>query len=217
VQRIDSQALGILTAALGLSGDGAQVTELNDATVEQALEIGPIVRRSRTLAGSEGLFVGFMENVHGAGGGQQSSITPYDFAAANAHAPYPSRVPASLEIWLLGASMEQSAGALTTINGNLYASGHLQSFGVDQLGADVTQLGFLNLVHFNLVTEDLGFTTLVGSLGTDGPAFQPIGIRLPRQGNPTLIWSTNAGAASTFSLSIYMGLFPVALGQDGSV
>ena len=64
MKRIDSDALGILTKALGLTGAGSQLTELADGVVDQALDVVPIVRRGRVIGASEGLFTAIMRNVH---------------------------------------------------------------------------------------------------------------------------------------------------------
>ena len=55
MKKIDSQALDVLQKALGLSGPGSPITELTDGVVDQVLEVGGVIRRSRTQAGTEGI------------------------------------------------------------------------------------------------------------------------------------------------------------------
>ena len=100
---LKSQALGILNKAIGLSG-GSGVggeTQLDDDNVSQVLATNDIIRRSLTLAGSDGIFLAITQNTHGAGSSTQTSQIEVNRPQGLAHAPYPAIIPDGLEVWVL--------------------------------------------------------------------------------------------------------------------
>lgn len=207
---ISSDALGMLTKALGLTGRGAQVTELTDGIVEQNLDVTPIIRRGRTLAGTEGLFMGTLRTVHAGADSATVSWDPYTMTPTTVRAPYPSPVPDTFDIWLLSAWLTQIAGT-GTVSATLSMILPATMVGPTTSGSAVPTTSVLAFWDA-LVTEDVEFGLLAGS----GMPQANIGMRLPRaRPNGTEIeFATTSSAAATFECAVMMGLFPVGLGQD---
>ena len=215
MQLVDSDALGVVNRALGISGAGASETELTDGILEQVVDVAPIIRRGRTIQPSEGIFYGVMENVHPAAGVLSSLINPYKPEVALRHAPYPAIVSPRFDIWLLYATVVRTLGTGTaTATLSLRFDGQTQGWGVDNLGAAVTAVPRHPLAFWNTVRSptDIEFLTLADTQ----PAVK-LGYRFPRVGSPDLVFLTEVTALATYQLGLVMGLFPVSLGQDGMV
>jgi len=211
VKKIDSDALGILTKALGLSGAGSPITELADGVVDQALDVAPIVRRSRTQAATGGIYIGGLENVHGAGTTLTTSTFPYNVTVGS-FAPYPVPMPLQFDIWLLSATMARASGTgtVTAQLQTIYGAAQ-QGFGVDDGGAAT---GALTLLQTHAYWDTL-VTGGTGLLRSEGPE-AIIGLRLPRPSPTTeLRFTSTSSAAATYVCLVTLGVFPVALGQDG--
>jgi len=213
MKKIDSQALGILNKSLGLSGAGSPVTELTDGVVDQVLDVAPIVRRSRTLAGSGGLFVAVFENDHAAADNRTTSIFPYNAGTGNVLPPYPSPMPAQFDVWLLTAGMIRIAGS-GTVTGNLslLMPSAQQGIGVDDAGAATGIVAMLTpLVFWDTVLA--GSIIAQRNLGVQAQ----IGQRLPASPATELRLFTTASAAAIYHCFAVLGVFPVGLGVDGLV
>lgn len=215
-RRIDSDALAVANRALGLTGTGAAETVLLDGSVDQVLDVVPIVRRGRTLAGRQGIFSGDMSNVHGGATTIVNSINPYQIATAALTAPYPSPVPRQFDLWLLGVSAIRSAGAgdgTGLLDIELINSG----FQINDSGAAGAQ-GILPVASWGQV-DTLGGTDVLTTPVMKQP-YQPINLRLPSSeaGNEcAVVFRTTSTAAATFICELWLGMFPVALGQDAQV
>lgn len=210
---IDSDALGILNKALGLTGSGSQVTELTDGIVEQNLDVGPIIRRGRTLAGSSGIFVGTWRNVHSAANSVTSVLSPYALASTQARAPFVTPVPPQFDLWVLRSTVVQISGTGTlsaVLNMVLPAT---------MVGLTTTGAGVITTwpVAFwdSLITESIEFGILAGSLGP----IASCNFRLPRgpTNNVQMQFASTSSAAATFDLQVLFGMFPISLGQDCAV
>lgn len=217
MRRIDSDALGILTKSLGLSGAGSPITELSDGIVDQALDVVPIIRRGRTVAGSAGVYAAIMSNTHAGADTQLSTVNVYD-VAAGATSIWPVPIPEQFDVWVLACAMRrESGGGTITSLFSIQFPARTQGWGVDQAAAAVTQVDPVGIASWNglIVTS-----TVDGNLtGGRGP-YKQLGIRIPRgtgASTGTLRWSTVSSAAAVFNLNLFLGLFPVALGQDGIV
>jgi len=214
VKTVDSQALGLVNRALGLTGAGAPLTEFLDGQVDQTLDIAALVRRGRTQAGTGGIYIGVMENVHGAADSQQSQIVPYN-VAVGAVAPYPSPMPPGFDVWILAATIDQVSGA-----GTLAAAlslepltDNLLGWGIDESGVAATGISTLPLAYWDsVVTVGREF----GLLGGVGQPWAHIGLRLPRPplSDVALDFDTTSSAIATFRCYILTGVFPIGLGQD---
>ena len=218
MKTIDSDALGVLTKALGLTGAGSPVTELADGIVDQALDIVPIVRRSRTLAGSEGLFTAIISNIHTAANTLTTLIDPFRPGSALVRAPFPDIVPPEFDLWLLTVTLRRQSGT-GTVNATLafQPGAQQQAWGVNDSGAQVVQQDPQVIAYWNtLVTSNTTFGYLSGT----SPPLIPVGMRLPRGSGafpPVLRFVSAASAIATYNVSLNFGLFPVSLGQDGLV
>jgi len=214
--KIDSQALGEVNAALGLSGTPSPSTELLDATVDQVLEVGQIVRRSRTLAGSQGIFYGAMVAEHAGSGTLTVTVNPYDVPVANAIAPYPAPMPRDFDVWFLGASVLRDSGT-GTWEGVLELLDTNVGWGEDDGGdpeapAQVSSV----LAAWTAIRSSAGRE--FGTLGPDVQGFSQINaMRIPQGGSPLFFFSSLASAAATYSCFVRLGVFPTSLGQDAAV
>jgi len=211
---IDSDALGFLTKALGLTGRGSQVTELTDGVVDQALDVVPIIRRGRTLGKSEGLFIIRMRNDHSGAASVVATLNPYALAAG-AVAPFPAPIPAQFDLWLLGASIRRTAGT-GTLSAALLGIFTAEILGVSVQGASALAVGTTThaLAFWDaVVSENIDFAILAGDRGP----WKKLNCRLPRSVSTQLRFATTSSATSTYDLLIWVGLFPVSLGQDGII
>jgi len=208
MKSVDSQALGIVNRALGLTGAGAPLTEFLDGTVDQTLDIGQLVRRGRTQVGSDGIYFGLLTNVHSGAGTLSSFTNPYD-VPTGAIAPYPVPMPPGFDIWLLSANVRQESGTGTLTAALSYDFPILaQGWGVDDSGVAVARADPFVLAFWDSViteTDEFGITE-------QGNPWVPIGLRLRR--NSSLLFSSTASALATFDCQMIIGVFPVSLGQD---
>jgi len=215
LKTVDSQALGIVNRALGLTGVGAPLTEFLDGQLDQVLDVGSLVRRGRTLAGSGGMFFGLLRNIHAAANSQVSEIQPY-FPNGAEIDPYPNRVPLGFDVWVLAATVEQLSGT-GTFTGALFMdpAANSQGWGIDQAGAAVTGDRPMPLAFWDsVVAQDRTI-----ALQEDGSPWVRIGMRLMRnaQSNTGLRFSSTSSALATFDCYILLGFFPIGLGQDGLI
>jgi len=217
VKRIDSDALGPLTKALGLTGAGSPLTELADGVVDQALDVGPIIRRGRTLAGSAGIYGCMLQNVNTGAETILSTVDVYNVAAGNSSI-WPAPMPEQFDVWLLGASMRRQSGTGTIVALlSLQIPARAQGFGIDDSGVAVVQVDPMGLVAWNNVVAT---TTIDASKSGDRGPYAQLGIRIPRgtgASTGTLRFSTVSSNTSTWNCNMMMGIFPISLGQDGIV
>lgn len=212
MKQIDSQALAIVNRALGLFGSGASLTEFLDGSVDQTLDIGDLVRRGRTVAKSQGIFMGLLRNIHGAANTQTSTFQPY-LGGTGTIAPYPEPMPPGFDIWVLAAYVRQLSGS-GTFTGALMIDPNTTNlgWGVDQAGNAVSAAARMALIFWDsLVTQTDTFALL-----EDGQPWAKIGQRLFRlnRDDVALLFSSTSSAAATFDCFVMLGVFPVGLGQD---
>lgn len=213
MKQVRSDALGTVQRALGISGTGSPQTEFLDATLDQVIDVSDMVRRGRTLAGTEGIFRGVLRTVH-AGSGTLSAIwTPYR-QAVGALAPYPDVVGPDFDIWLLGASCRLNSGT-GTIAAALFIQNVRQGFGIDDSGVAVSSNGNIPLAFWDTVdTALITFATTAGQM-----PFKRLAFRIPRIGQAaadvTVSFRSVASALATWDCDLFYGIFPVSLGQDG--
>jgi len=213
VKKVDSQALGIVNRALGLTGSGAPLTELLDGTVEQTLDLTSIIRRGRTQARTAGIYSAILENAHGAANTLNSQLLPYNAGAA-AIAPYPAPMPEGFDVWLIGAAVIRTAGAAFT-SGALFLAptAGSQGMGLDDSGVQVVGVPAIPLAFWNSEESQ----SAIFGIG-DGRPWQLIQQRIARGvGNNTgITFSTTSTAAATFQCLMLFGVFPESLGQDAA-
>ena len=215
-KKIDSDALEIVNKSLGLTGAGSPVTELQDGVVDQILDVGPAARRGRSIAPSDGIFTGLIQNGHLAGDERTTQLDVYEVGTVVSIPPYPAIVPVQFDIWLLYATVRRSTGAATVDAALFYQMPSAnQGWGVDNAGAQVVESAPMALAFWDTLQV---LNTTFGLMGTLGPMAK-IGIRLPR-GNPvngSLRFVSSTSAAATIQCQMVFGIFPVSLGQDGLV
>lgn len=195
-------------------GGGAPETVVHDKDLYQNLVVNEIVRRSRTLGRTEGVFSFLFTNNHAAANTQSTTITPYN-ATVGAANGWPVPVPDDMEVWLIGAGVEQASGTGTIEAGLfLFLQGAQLGVGEDQAGAAVAGSSLFWLARWNsLVT-----LSSEHALDPDGKPWVPIGLRLTRltigPGTTDLIFRSTSSAAAVFDCTAIMGLFPITFGQD---
>ena len=211
---IDSDALEIMNKALGITGRGAQETELTDGVVDQAIDVVPIVRRGRTLAGSEGIFTATIRNSHTGAATVTSPIEPYAVPTVGIIPPYPDPVPVQFDIWLLQASIRQVSGAGTLVATLSIRYPGQQGWGI-RAGTVFVGVAQPHRLAFwdALISDGTNFGILAGS---QQPSAFPR-TRIPRGGATELIFASVSSETAAFDCQMTLGLFPVALGQDGLV
>ena len=211
---INSVALEPLNKSLGLAGAGDSQTELLDGVVDQVIEVGQIARRGLTLAGTEGIFRIVMRTIHAGAGDEATSFQPYQIGATGLIAPFPNPVPAGLDFWLIGASIQTDATnafdaaviRLTNVQ---------QGFGLDSAAAAVVSTAVFTLANWTGVSSAIAPPFGISS-GTTSP-YKKINMRIPRKGaiaSPFIVCETQALGAAEFDFVLMCGLFPSALGQD---
>ena len=207
---VDSQALEQARLALGLTGSGSGaasgVTEFDDGLLQQVMDTIPIIRRSRTPAGSEGIFSASLTNNHVAIGVLASTVDPYNPGVTTAG--YPSPVPPGFDVWLMQAFVTLnmagrfSDGALRVV----YPFDH-QAFG-NNVDMDLP-FGIWNAeVTLSQAAIILGGSSLMGTTHV----VQGRPVRIGRR--QTLEFISSAADALTVTCGFLIGLFPSGLGQD---
>jgi len=214
VKVVDSDALAIANKALGLTGAGAPETEITDGTVDQVLDVGPIVRRGRTHAGRSGIFTAVLQNVHDVGAESKNvSVNPFALADDVAIAPYPQIMPDTFDVWLLAAYINQVSGS-GTLTASLSMQMASQGWGIDNGGTPIVSTPEFVLAYWDaLVTEGVEFALRNGARG---PTTFP-GLRVPRNAGVFLRFRSTSSAIATFNCNLLLGVFPVSLGQDAQV
>lgn len=216
MKKVDSDALGVVTKALGLSGAGSPITEFADGVVDQTLDVGQIVRRGRTQEPNQGIYTATLTNIHAGGGTLTSDAFPFAMlGGVGVIAPYPDPLPAGFDLWLLTASMRQASGG-GTVTGAVFINYAIaqQGWGLNDAGAAVVGLSSIVACYWNAL---VAAGTTFGVQGNAGMTTWKLGMRLPRNIGTQLLYSTVASEAATFICDLVLGVFPVALGQDGLV
>lgn len=214
VKVLSSESLSPMNKTLGLGGAGDAQTELLDGTVDQVIAINEIARRGRTLAGTEGIFRIALRNIHAGAGDVSTSFQPYEAALAGVIAPFPSPIPAGLDFWLIGASIETDA-TNSFDSAVIRLTNVQQGFGIDSAGVAVVSVAVFTLTNWTGVSSAIAPPYGISS-GTQLP-YKKINMRIPRKGaiaSPFIVCSTQALGAAEYDFVLMCGLFPSALGQD---
>jgi len=209
MMKFDGPALEGIRESCGLTGVGAQITELPDGVADQVLEVGQFIRRGRTVANSEGIFTGQLINTHVAGASEFATVDPYN-ATSPAGAGYLNPVPRGYDVWVLGTWAYRLSGA-ALVDAMIGLSYPATRYAFAGNAASM----FAPLRSY--LTTALGEATVAGT-----PYFRSFGdgliqryqaVRVPR--GASIFWSTtNAAAAAVYHAEMLIGLFPAALGQD---
>ena len=213
VKKIDSQALGILNKSLGLTGAGSPLTELTDGVVDQVVSVNEIVRRGRTQAATGGLYTGVLRCDHTDAETISASIRPYNIPTG-AIAPWPVPVPPEFDIWLLGATCLRPSGG-GGLTARLTLDWPIQGFGIDDSGAAVVVADPFTLAHWNAALAISGVFGMLAAGGGSGQSYKPLKMRLPRSPLTQLTFASISTVTNITDCQLMLGIFPVALGQDG--
>jgi len=212
VKRVSSDALSSVNDALGLTGRGSANTEMTDGTLDQVLDVGPLIRRGRTPAATGGLFHCAFENVHAGAGDIANFIDPYEPGALGVE-PYGPSVPRWFDLWVIGVNANRRSGTGTIAGSFVFDFGNA-GWGRDDSGVFVDPLnqGSQSLMIWNQVFSAGGLDILTNNASV---AINPGGVRIPRSPGVFLGFLTTASALSTYTAQCTIGLFPNGLGQDG--
>jgi len=211
-RKIISDALDQMNRVLDLAGGRpASVTELEDGSVTQVVDINPIVRRSRTIGRTTGIFNCVLENVHGAGAtSESSSIDPYNAGGLNVNG-YPQPVPDDMDVWVLRVSVFISVATgsnLTTADYFLRTAAEQQGLSSDDGGLAVSAaIKNLPRYHWDTVT-----TSGAVQNGISGAFCYDVPERIRRGAN--FRFESVATNAVETQCVLVCGLFPIGLGQD---
>jgi len=210
MKTVDSDALGVVNRALGLSGAGAQRTEFMDGVVDQTIDVAALIRRGRTQGATEGIYTAIMRVINTAANNISTTVDPYAVGTTGLIAPYPNPMPMNFDVWLLGASVDRVSGTGTmslALRIDFLAS--QQGWGIDDQGVAVAVASTQVMAFW-----DTPFTagTIFGLLDQGG-TFMKIGTRIPR--GAVLTFHSLSSATSTYDCQVLLGVFPTALGQDG--
>ena len=211
---IDSQSLEPVNKALGIAGSGDSQTELLDGSLDQVLDVGPIARRGRTLAGTEGIFRIVLRNIHAAAGDISSSLQPYGIGETGLNPPFPNPIPDSMDFWFIGASIQRFSGSGGLNLAAVRLTNVQQGFGIDSAGTAVVSTSVITLISWN--SNEARLAPAFGLQQSLNP-FQSVNLRIPRKGaiaSPFIVFGTDAVDMSEWDLVMLCGLFPVSLGQD---
>jgi len=210
-KEVDSGALLLVNRILGIAGSqtGAQRTELDDGTLTQVLEVGSIVRRSRSLPGTDGIFCAILRTNMGAGvTTETATLNPYTPGGANL-APFPDPIPAGFDFWVAGASLIQAGGIAGNFTNALFRTlydASMIGLAIDEAGQTFgSATAAIPLAFWDDLT--LGFGTM-----EDGTQWLPLGLRIRR--GQTLQLDVAATDAVVVDLVLICALVPAALGQD---
>lgn len=214
-QSIDSQALGSLNRAFGLSGRGSPITELTDGVVDQVINVNDVARRGRTQADIQGIYTPTLRNEHTDAESISNSIDPYNVGATAVVAPYPDPMPADFDIWLIGASLRNVSGTASGISNatvSIQVGTRSQGWGRVDDGTQVLVAQPIRLAYWNAFATD---GTSFGLRAINRGPHQKIGLRLPRGGGGTLILFRSVSTVTvTVDCQLILGVFPASLGQD---
>lgn len=209
-QLVDSQALQTVSKTLQLSTPGAEETLFIDERLEQVLDVGPLIRRGLTLAGTEGLYTANIRNTHsGAEGNVANVVDPWNLGGS-ARPPFPGRIPLNQDLWITGFSAEVVSGGSGEFDEaffDLFIPTTHQAFGT--VTTNIVLAGWIS-------SSSLAGTVHLTKRGSQTIAiYSEIKLRVPR--DATFRFHTrNVGAtAPVFQLNLLLGLFPSSLGQDG--
>jgi len=209
---IDSDALITLNLALGLTGEGAPFTAMSDGDLGLTFDTTEIVRRGRTQAQSQGIYLIRLQNVHSAADDETTSSLPFA-QTVGVQAPYPSPITARFDLWLLSATMRRVSGtgdAEGILDIGLPNS--MLGYGQDDSGGAITGIMFYPVAYWSqiITAGGMSFGTLL-----NGDSMWKGAIRLPRNPATGLNFRSTSTALATYACMIMVGVFPTSLGQDG--
>lgn len=218
MRQIDSRALTRVSEALDLSGSGSGLSELDDGTLQQLLEVGPLVSRERAPGKRQGgLWWGQLANVHTGAGTESTSQNLYAPAPLTLLNSYPAILPDDFDIWLILAQIYRSTGAGDLTGGMLLMTLSAQAFawGIDEGGDPLVDVSPTSLALWDGLDGTVSGEDAVGTLFGGGTVAR-FNYRVPRTVN-SLRFESVATAAATFRCNVLFGAAPAGLANGFAV
>jgi len=219
--RVDSGALSGLNRALNLSGNPDSDTELLDGVLNQTIDIGPIARRG--IAAAE-VYQAVIQVIHTATGDLATTVNPWvaslGVVAAN-HQVWPNPVPLGLEVWVIDAVCSTNdvtdfnTVELAVLTIGLHTGIHV----INTAGVITSPLPTANIQMSYGVWDGTIATSATLSRCVQALTGSPvITVRKRLRRNDQLVINSNADTAGTVTntVTVTLGLFPRALGQDAA-
>ena len=210
---LDSDALTLIQRQLGYSGVGDPRTTFLDSELAQIFDVGSGVRRARADIATGGWWFGILENVHLGADDMVSNINPYSgLQGFSANTFPPSVDPQKFDIWIHGAVLKRTAGVgFLTATLTYLTLERAMAFGKDDGGTVVApQAVAIPMAFFDDVINT--GANIYGINAVSGQVYQRVNVRMPSQG--FLQFESVSTNASTWQMSIILGLFPVGMGSD---
>ena len=210
---IRTKILAPLQRLIGRSGT-PKPTILDDDSVSLTMPLVPhLARRGQAFGTGEGWWVGVLRNIHTAADSEHVGINPYEPGPTAAIPPFPAVLPLDFDLWVLGIAGRRFSGVggmtmcICSIN---RVPGH-QAWGVDDLGAQVSDTRILTVARFDAIdtTTGLGDDPMMTEQGL---VYQPVNMRIPR--GAILEMDTVSGGTCHLDTNWVLGVFPAGLGQD---
>lgn len=220
---LDSGALRGLTKILGIAG--GTPTDFDDGNLQQTLDVGPILRRSRTPGElNGGIFSSSIRNTHTAANVLLGTLAPYTCgvgATAPARNTWPGvgqGVPDIFDLWLLGVDAQnrgtpgQFGGAQLAIN--IGAQNNAELAVTVAAGVSVRTGALVFTIRTYDVERGIGALETALDEGAGHLSRLPLPLRIPR--GASLLWGTESTGAGNpiYDVHLLFGVFPAGFGQD---
>jgi len=212
-REIDSFALGDINKLLGIAGRGSSQTLLEDGHLQQVIDVRSLVRRSRSLAGTEGIFQCLWVTAHGAGASTlEVEINPYRPLSGTPVSPYPVRVRRGFDFWACYMTVRSVSGTITNASEavlTLNSPASHVGFGEDDSGSAILTAPIAVIARFDSGISEAGSTFMITA---DGEPRVWLNQRIRR--GATLQFLSTASNPVTLHCTIACTLVPSAVGQD---
>ena len=217
---IDSSALTVLRRALGIAGTGSGQTDLDDGNLSQVIDVAAISRRS--LAFGSGIWQFQMIFVHSNTTGRNIIFDPYEprttagGTSSNKNG-YPTIVPHGFDVWLIAMSLTTNdATDFSSVTAGIVTAATASGMNITNTNGVSTSPGGaaleFPLAHWD--TTDVMTNGTIAGLTIQGDLIARLGYRLRRGERISVDSVSDTGGTVTNSVTLTLGLFPVALGQD---
>lgn len=199
---VDTDALQSVAPALGIGNPHTVLApvDFDDGTLQQVLDVAPLIRRGRSVARSTGVWTGIMRVAATAGATNSDDLNPYALGT-QAKAAFPSPVPQGFDVWIL----DVQAGGLQNVDwavASILYPAAAQAFGT----AAPINHAVAVWTGAPLVT---GLIFLTPALRFAAP------VRVPPGAQISVEMKATGGGSGVVDVTWIIGLFPAGLGQDG--
>jgi len=213
-------ALDLVARNLGIAGVGMPPTTIFDGgNLAQVLVVNDLVRRSRSLGVTNGVFWGKQRHVHAAAGDLDSIIDPYNPGRVLVPpiSSYPPVVPNGFDVWIVGLTIARTTGAGTldgaVVSLDPIAGAMQQAWGVNNSGAAIVGIGLQPLCVWVALATGAAGVNAMGVLSNGNCQGLTLPVRVGR-GTEIRCDSTAGTASATFDFFIMTQVVPESMGQD---